>query len=133
MRKYLLDTHTWIWWNSDPARLSLKVKKILMNPQNYEEILLSSISIWELCKLVEKGRLNIACDLQEWIDISLDMVKLRLVQLTPVISFKSTTLPGDFHEDAADQIITATAREEGAMLITKDKRISEYQFVKTYW
>lgn len=133
MKKYLLDTHTWIWWHSAPEKLSSRVKKILKNPDNYDEILISAISVWELCKLVEKGRLNITCDLEEWIAVSMDMINLRLIQLLPLISIKSTTLPGEFHEDPADQIIVATAREEGAILITKDKRISDYKHVNTLW
>lgn len=133
MKKYLFDTHTWIWWNADPSKLSSKVKTLLKNPNNYDELLISAISVWELCKLVEKGRLEIACDLQEWIEISFDILKLRLVALSPVVSYKSTILPGEFYDDPADQIIVATAREEGAIILTKDKRIENYSFVKTLW
>jgi len=38
---------------------------------------------------------------------------------------RSTTRPPPFHEDPADQIIVATAREENATVMTKDKLIQE--------
>jgi len=133
MKKYLMDTHTWIWWHTQPEKLSDKVQKIITDPNGYDELLLSSISHWEFCKLVEKGRLRISCDVEEWLKIALDMEKLRIVPLSPVISFKSTTLPQPFHNDPADQIIVATAREENATLLSVDQKITDYQHVRSMW
>ena len=131
--KYLLDTPAWIWWHMNPGKLSPKVRALIADTGKYEELLLSSISPWEFCKLLQKRRLEIACDTQEWIQSALDMHKLRLVPLTPVIAFKSTMLPGIFHDDPADQIIVATAREENAVIITRDDRIMNYPQVKSVW
>ncbi len=57
--KFLLDTHTWIWWHMHPDRLSRKVKQLIGSPSRYSELLLSAISPWEFSKLLEKGRLGI--------------------------------------------------------------------------
>jgi len=111
---YLLDTHTWIWWNMNPQKLSQKVKELISNAEMYDEILLSAISPWEFSKLLEKKRVGILCDPEDWINTALDMPKLRLVPLSPVLSYRSTVLPQPFHNDPADQIIVATAREENA-------------------
>lgn len=131
--KYLLDTHIWIWWNMSPEKLSQKVKSLIVNPDKYDELLLSTISIWEFCKLLEKGRLVISCDTEEWIKEALSMFKLRVVELSPIISLKSTILPLPFNDDPADQIIVATGREEKATIITKDKRILDYPHIKAIW
>jgi PIN domain nuclease of toxin-antitoxin system len=131
--KYLLDTHVWIWWNMNPTRLSRKVKTLLTESSKYDELLISAISPWEFCKLLEKGRMAIGCDPEEWIRVALDMPKLRLVPLTPAIAYKSTILPGDFHDDPADQIIISTAREENAVIISKDERIQRYVHIKSIW
>lgn len=130
--KYLLDTHAWIWANMEPSRLSARTRGILESG-DYEELLLSAISPWEFCKLIEKGRLIISMDPQAWIQEALDMANLRLVPLLPVIAYKSTTLAQPFHDDPADQIIVATAQQEGAMIITKDERIRKYRYVKNIW
>lgn len=131
--KYLLDTHTWIWWNMNPKKLSSKVNSLLSNPDNYEELLLSAISVWEFCKLLEKERLGISCDPQEWIGEALDMPKLKLVALSVTIAYQSTTLKKPFHGDPADQIIVAIAKGESATVLTKDKLIQSYQQVNTLW
>jgi PIN domain nuclease of toxin-antitoxin system len=131
--KYLLDTHAWIWWNMNPPRLSQKVKEIIGNADMYDEMLLSAISPWEFSKLLEKNRLGISIDPEVWIITALDMPKLRLVPLTPVLSYRSTVLPQPFHSDPADQIIVATAREENAILLSKDELILDYEHVQSIW
>ena len=131
--KYLLDTHTWIWWNMHPEKLSPKVQTLLSAPENCEEILLSAISPWEFSKLLEKERIGISCNPEEWISEALAMPKLRLVPLTPTISYRSTSLPQPFHDDPGDQIIVASAREENATILTKDKLIQQYKHVRTLW
>ena len=131
--RYLLDTHTWIWWYLSPEKLSKKAIATISNSKCYEGLLLSAISIWELCKLVEKGRLAISYDTEELIKKALEMPGLTLVPLTPAIALKSTTLPQPLHNDPADQIIVATAREENATLITADKRLIDYKHIKTLW
>ncbi len=131
--KYLLDTHTWIWWHIRPQNLSEKVTYLIGDTSRYSELLLSAISPWEFSKLVEEGRLGISHDPEGWINSALDMPKLRLVSLSPVIAYRSTILPQPFHSDPADQIIVATAREENAVILSKDERILSYQHVRSLW
>ena len=131
--KYLLDTHTWIWWNMNPTNLSDKVRQLIADSEKYSELLLSAISPWEFCKLLEKKKLGISCSPEKWLKEALDMPKFRLVELTPIIAYRSTSLPQPFHNDPGDQIIVATAREENAILLTKDAKIQQYSHVKTLW
>ncbi|MCI5129328.1 MAG: type II toxin-antitoxin system VapC family toxin [Candidatus Electrothrix sp. AUS3] len=131
--KYLLDTHTWIWWNMNPVNLSDKVRQVIADSEKYSELLLSAISPWEFCKLLEKKKLGISCPPEEWLKQALDMPKFRLVELTPIIAYRSTSLPQPFHNDPGDQILIATAREENATLLTKDGKILQYSHVKTLW
>ena len=131
--KYLLDTHAWIWWNMNPKKLSRRIQSLIAAPAKYEELLLSAISPWEFANLLERRRLAVACDSEEWVLRAMDMPKLRLVPLTPEIACRSTMLPPPFHDDPADQIIVATAREESATIVTIDKRIRSYQHVKSIW
>ncbi len=131
--KYLLDTHVWLWWNVSPDNLSRKVKRLITASQRYEEILLSAISVWEFCKLLEKKRLEISCDPRDWIETALAMPKLRLVPLSPSIAYRSTLLPCLNSADPADQIIVATAQEENAILLTKDGLMRQCTYVRTIW
>ncbi len=131
--KYLLDTHTWIWWNMNPRNLSQRVMDIIGNTDAYKEMLLSAISPWEFSKLLEKQRIGISCNPEDWINIALEMPKLKLVPLSPILSYRSTVLPQPFHGDPADQIIVATAREEKATILTKDAKILAYEKVRSLW
>ena len=131
--KYILDTHVWIWWNMNPEKLSSAVRKLIEMTSKYEELLLSAISPWEFSKLLEKRRLAISIDPEDWIRLALEMPKLRLLPLSPVLAYRSTILPPPFHDDPADQIIVASAREEGATILTSDDRLRYYKHVKTLW
>lgn len=131
--KYLLDTHTWIWWSMRPEKLSRKVTTLITNPDRCEELLLSAISVWEFCKLVEKGRLGISCNPEEWLATALAVPKLRLVPLSPPIAYRSTVLPQPCSSDPTDQIIIATATEENATVLTKDDMMRRYTHVRSLW
>ncbi|MEW6753201.1 MAG: type II toxin-antitoxin system VapC family toxin [Candidatus Latescibacterota bacterium] len=130
--KYVPDTHVWIWWHMRPQQLSEAASLAIADAALSEELLLSAISPWEFCKLLGKGMLAISCA-QEWMALALDMPHLRLVPLTPRIAHRSTCLPAPFHDDPADQIITATAREENATIVAGDPRLRGYPHVRTLW
>ena len=131
--RYLLDTHTWIWWHLHPENLSSRAHAIIANPKSYEELLLSAISTWELCKLLEKNKLRLSLQGDIWMKKAFEALPLRVVPITPGIAWQSTTLPQPFHDDPADQIIVATARSEEAVILTRDKLIQGYSHVKTVW
>jgi len=131
--KYLLDTHTWVWWYMNPQKLSRRVTNLIGDTTRYDELLLSAISPWEFCKLLEKGRIAISCSPEDWLNAAFDLPKFRLVPLSPVLAYRSTVLPQPFHNDPADQIIAATALQENAAILTKDRNILEYEYVKSLW
>ena len=99
----------------------------------YDELLLSAISPWEFCKLLEKGRIAISCNPEDWLNAAFDLPKFRLIPLSPVLAYRSTVLPQPFHNDPADQIIAATALQENAVILTKDRSILGYEYVKSLW
>ncbi|MBU0700347.1 type II toxin-antitoxin system VapC family toxin [bacterium] len=108
----ILDTHIWIWWIHGDKQLTQKQTKIIeANEMNI--IGVSSISCWEIAKLVEYKRLELPCLLSDWFKQALSYSGIRLLELTPEIAIESTRLPGEFHRDPADQIIVATARIYG--------------------
>src|SRR3954454_18166032 len=59
--KVLLDTHTFIWWDSAPAKLSAPALSALQDPAN--TILLSVISAWEIVVKLQLGKLSLAAPL----------------------------------------------------------------------
>ncbi len=130
---YLLDTHVWVWMHSFPELLSPKARKIASGSAEDGVLMLSAISIWEVCKLVEKGRIRLFEDLEAWVDAALDVPGLRVIPLDLRVFHRSTTLPQPFHSDPADQMIVATARIHDAVVVTRDSSIRGYPHVRSAW
>ena len=91
--KLLLDTHIWIWSLLEPARIKPRIAKALESPAN--EKWLSPISIWECMVLVEKGRLKLNMDVEEWIAHALTEFLPREAPLTTevVLAMSKIHLP----------------------------------------
>jgi PIN domain nuclease of toxin-antitoxin system len=128
----VLDTHIWVWWVNGSPQLSASKKQILTSLQA-DGLGVSAISCWEIAKLVEKGRLTLTVPVGQWIDQALAYPGICLLPLDPKISVASTQLPSPFHNDPADQIITATARELDFAVATDDERILAYAHVRLVW
>jgi PIN domain nuclease of toxin-antitoxin system len=126
----VLDTHIWVWWVDDNQQLEEEPRHFIQD--NVRSGLgVSAISCWEVAKLVQYGRLELACLLEEWMEQALAYPGVQLIGLTPRIAIESTKLPGSFHRDPADQIIVATSRVYDVPLLTVDSRILQYPHVRT--
>ena len=124
----LLDTHIWVWWVLGGPRLGGRAA--WLDAQPTDALGISVISIWEVAKLVQKGRLILPFDVRTWVAKALDETAVGVIGLSKEIVLDANMLPGDFHSDPADQMIVATARELDCELITEDARILSYQHVK---
>ncbi len=120
--KLLLDTHIWVWGALEPGRLSARVARQLANPQN--EIWLSAVSIWELRRLHDKGRVKLIPDAASWISDNLSRLKIREAPLTfeVALAVSPLNLP---HNDPADGFIAATAKVFGLTLVTADEQLAK--------
>lgn len=130
----VIDTHVMVWWVSGSDALSAVAKKIIESTLSKGgEVLISSISAWEIAMLVEKGRLVLSMDVESWLDEVSQIDGVRFLPIDNEIGVKSTALPGDFHKDPADRMIVATARKLAVPLVTADEKILQYEHVKTVW
>jgi len=118
--RLLLDTHIWLWSLLEPERLSRRVVRELRNPAN--ELWLSSISVWELLVLAEKGRVVLNEDSATWIRKAIEAVPLREAPVTWEIALETgcIRLP---HRDPADRFLAATAKVLGLTLVTADEHL----------
>lgn len=79
---------------------------------------ISGIVLWELAKLVQRGRLEMDLRSRQFLAF------LEFTAVVPIsleIALKSTRL--DFRSDPADEIIAATSVVESFPLLTRDARI----------
>ena len=128
----VLDTHTLLWWASgERAQFSAEALSAIEAEMNGGQIMVSSISAWELAMLVAKGRIALSMDIAEWLSVVSQIEEVTFVPVDNEITVKSIELPGEFHKDPADRIIVATARKLAAPLITADEKIRDYPHVRT--
>ncbi len=126
----VLDTHVLVWWLNEPKRLSKSAARVIRSSRR---IGVPAICTWEFSLLVAKGRLVVDRPALEWLQAALAEARVELLPLTPAIAVQSTRLGASFHGDLADALIVATAQLEAAPLVTKDRKILDYDGVEAIW
>ena len=89
---------------------------------------MSAISLWEVAKLAQLGRVEI--DLDD-ADVVRALARIHTWPITLEISRESTRL--DFKGDPADELIAATSIVHGAALATRDRAIRRSRRVSLAW
>lgn len=125
----LLDTHAFIWWDSDPGRLSEKALSYIQNGEN--QILLSVASVWEMQIKAQLGKLTLQKPLAELVTAqqSVNGIELLPIQLSHVLALDSLPL---HHKDPFDRLLIAQAHAENAVLVSQDALIAQYS-VELIW
>jgi PIN domain nuclease of toxin-antitoxin system len=127
--KLLFDTHTFLWWESQPEKLSSTVLDLCRNPDN--TLLFSVANAWEIQVKTQLGKLRIQRPLGELLAEQEQTNKLQIlpVELGHVLALQH--LP-DYHRDPFDRMLIAQALVEGAALMTRDQVIARYA-ISTIW
>lgn len=129
----ILDTNALVWWTTAPEKLSKKARNAIEKATKENEVLVSSISIWEVYLLIKKDKLRFLIDVDLWREKVEGLPFIQFIPIDNQIASKSVNLPGDFSDDPADRIIVATAKEREAILITSDSRIRKYPYIRSVW
>ncbi len=66
----VLDTHIWVWWVHGDSQLPEAHAKLIKDHED-REIGISAISLWEVAKLVELGRLILPVAVAVWFKAAL--------------------------------------------------------------
>ncbi len=129
----LLDTHVWIWFLSNPEKLSSQARKAVEDNMEEGSLLISSISVWEIAVLHAKNRLRFSIPLIDWVSQSERLSFLQFIPVSNTIALNSVLLPDSIHNDPADRIVIATALSEGVPLVTRDEKIIKNAPIETIW
>ncbi|MEQ9552713.1 MAG: type II toxin-antitoxin system VapC family toxin [Coleofasciculus sp. G3-WIS-01] len=127
--KLLLDTHTFIWWDSQPNKLSQKALSLCQEPENM--LLLSVASIWEIQIKLQLGKLKLNLPLAELIESQQKTNNLEILPITLRHVLVLESLPNP-HKDPFDRLLIAQARVEDAFLVSCDPIFAQYP-VKLAW
>lgn len=127
--KYLLDTHTFLWWNMDDAQLSPRVKEILTDGAN--DIFLSAASAWEIAIKTARGRLILPENPTHYIPSRLRLHGFQALPVQIHHAVQVYKLPLH-HSDPFDRLLIAQSQIEKLPLLTADEDIGRYD-VEVIW
>jgi PIN domain nuclease of toxin-antitoxin system len=121
--RLLLDTHTFIWWDSEPGKLSSKALALCQDRSN--TILLSVASVWEMQIKSQLSKLKLNSSLREVIESQCKTNDLEVlpVDLEHVLALETLPTP---HKDPFDRLLIAQANAENAILLSNDPLFQQY-------
>jgi PIN domain nuclease of toxin-antitoxin system len=127
--KYLLDTHTFIWWDSNAAHLSATVRALCQDPANI--LILSVASVWEMQIKLQLGKLKITQPLRTIIanQQASNRFEILNIQLEHVWVLDSLPL---FHKDPFDRVLISQSISENIPILSHDGRLTDYP-VQVIW
>lgn len=64
----LLDTHTLLWWVGGGALSKQALSAIRKESGDDGEIVVSTITAWEIALLVRRGKIRLSMDVGDWIE-----------------------------------------------------------------
>ena len=125
----LLDTHVLVWLDEANPRLGTKAIEHINTTFQAGNLMVSSISFWEVGMLIRKHRIRLDMDLAVWRN---DFMEQGLTELpvTGEIGIKAAALES-FHGDPADRLIAATALQHSLTLLTADEKLLDCQLAVT--
>jgi len=127
--KLLLDTHVFIWWSSEPDKLSQKVLTLCEDVEN--SLILSVASVWEMQIKLQLGKLKLQLPLQKLIESQQQTNNLQILSIDLEHVLELHNLP-PHHNDPFDRLLIAQANTENLHLVSKDGVFSKYE-AKLLW
>ncbi len=121
--KLLLDTHTFIWWDSEPAKLSPQVLALCQDRTN--SLLLSVASVWDMQIKLQLGKLKLNLPLVEIIESQQQRNNIEVLPVALAHVLALQDLP-PHHKDPFDRLLIAQANVEGATLLCNDPVFAKY-------
>ncbi len=127
---YVTDTHPFVWYLADDARLSPNARMVFDRADSGEAtIIIPAVALAEAVYLAEKGRIETKAELIfRTVENALNY---RVYPLDLAIVRKSWEL--EKLSEIHDKSIVATARHLGFQLITRDAKIRDSGYVPTVW
>lgn len=120
MKRLLLDTHAFLWWLMDDARLGVNARNEIANQDN--QVFISAISIWEieikraLGKLIAQDDLVSAVAEEGFMPLGVTLEHAaRAGRLPPI------------HADPFDRMLIGQALCGDMTIVTQDSEIPKYQ------
>ncbi len=124
----LLDTNVLLFVMLNQDKLTAGALKAITDA---DELLVSSISIWEIAVKNKKGKLPLPFTPEELVYHLKNVTNLTLQPVDERIWLKNVSLDWD-NKDPADRTVVATAALRGIPIVSSDRAIGDY-YPRTIW
>lgn len=125
----LFDTHSFIWWADEPAKLSPAALSALEDENN--RLYLSDASIWEMQIKVQLGKIKLKLPLPDLIESQKRNNGVEVLPITTEHILALEKLPFQ-HKDPFDRLLIAQSIVENFTIVTLDPEFSAYS-AKLLW
>lgn len=122
--KLLLDTHVFLWWRLDSARLQKQAREAIASA---ELVFVSTASAWEAAIKMSLGRLKLPEPFEKGV---VDSAFEKLLVDFPHAR-RVAELPRH-HKDPFDRLLIAQAQTERLTLVTHDPAFDDYE-IEVLW
>jgi PIN domain nuclease of toxin-antitoxin system len=122
--RFLLDTHSLLWFFSGDTQLSDRTRAIMEDINQTK--LISLASVWEMAIKLSKNKLTLAIPLEDYINQKIqfqdyELLPIRLHHLNLI-----STLPF-FHNDPFDRLLIAQAIADNLLILSCDVSLDAYK------
>ena len=127
--KLLLDTHTFLWLDSCPEKLSHTAMAACEDPAN--QLYLSVVSAWEIQIKRQIGRLQLDVPLDQMIQAqqSANDLSILLVELHHVYALGELPL---YHNDPFDRLLIVQALLDSLPIVSADAAFDAYPVTRLW-
>ncbi|VAX37763.1 FIG00768848: hypothetical protein [hydrothermal vent metagenome] len=123
--RILLDTHILLWSLFESKKIKKYEREALIDPQN--EILVSSISLWEISLKFSIGKLELHNILPEDILAIVQKTGFSIINMEAQEACSYHQLPKFAHKDPFDRMLIWQAICQNFYFMTHDKACEEYK------
>lgn len=121
--KFLLDTHTFLWWITDDSQLSSAAFDVIRDGNNV--LFWSAASSWEVAIKHTLGRLPLPEPPEIFIPKEIEKNRIESLQINHHHAFHAGQLPS-YHKDPFDRMLIAQAQTESLVLLSCDSVFNQY-------
>lgn len=121
--KFLLDTHCWLWLQTDRGRFAAGLLETLAAPSSRRY--LSAASVWEIVIKHAIGKLPLPEPPAIYVPQRMRVSRVRELAITHAHALAVGVLPSH-HRDPFDRVLVAQAQVEGLTLVTADSVFTDY-------
>jgi len=127
--KFIIDTHTFIWFSGSNPSLPERAKTLIENPEN--EIYISIASLWEISIKNSLGKLDLKIPYAEMI-AKLEHSDFVILPITTKDTIVVNEMPWK-HKDPFDRIIIAQSIVNQMPVISADVAFDAYEQLVRIW